>query len=368
MALDKAKIIVIKIGSSSLVDEERSLRANWIKTLAADVAALTKKGKKVIIVSSGAVALGKKIISAKKQKLKIEEKQAAAAYGMPVLMGEYSKAFAKHNINTAQILLTLNDIETRRSYLNAQNTFETLLDHDVVPIVNENDSVATEELKFGDNDRLSALVAQMVQADTLVILSDIDGLYTDDPRRNKDAKHIAVVESIDNKITGSAKGATSNTGTGGMITKIQAAKIASEFGCNTIITSGQVNNPVKKLNDGARHTLFKAAENPAKARKKWILNSLVSKGKIIVDDGAAKALLSKKSLLPIGIKKVEGNFSRGDKVSIFAPNGKEIGKGICAYSSADIDAIKGKRSAEIEKILGFSGREAVVHVDDLVLI
>jgi glutamate 5-kinase len=368
MALEKAKIVVIKIGSSSLVDENFVLRKKWIKSLCDDVAALIKKDKKVILVTSGAVALGRNLLAKKKQKLRIEEKQAAAACGQPLLMSEYSKAFASKKIDTAQILLTINDIENRRSYLNAKNTFETLLENNVVPIVNENDSVATEELKFGDNDRLSALVAQMVGADHLVILSDIDGLYTDDPNKNKDAKHIAVVGKINEDISIFAKGVSSKTGSGGMATKIQAAKIASEFGCNTIIAKAGEANSISKLIKGAKHTLFKAEENPAKARKKWILNSQVTNGKIFIDDGAAKALQSHKSLLPIGIKKIEGKFNRGDKVSVFSLKGKEIAKGISAYSSSDINAIMGKRSSEIEKILGFTGREAAVHVDDLVLV
>ena len=368
MTLEKSKIIVIKVGSSSVVDDKLVLRKKWLKSLTDDIAALNKKGKKVILVSSGAVALGRNLVANKKQKLKIEEKQAAAACGQPILMSEYSKAFAAKKVDTAQILLTINDIENRRSYLNAKNTFETLLNNGVVPIVNENDTVATEELKFGDNDRLSALVAQMVFADTLIIFSDIDGLYTDDPNKNKNAKHIDVVGKIDEDISIFAKGVSSNVGSGGMATKIQAAKIASEFGCETIITSGRVNNPVKSLLAGARHTLFRSEENPTRARKKWIMNSLVSKGKITIDDGAAKALQNKKSLLPIGIKKVEGSFSRGDNVTIQNQAGKQLAKGISAYSASDISKIKGKKSGEIEKILGFTGREAAVHVDDLVLL
>lgn len=365
---DKSKIIVIKVGSSSLVDGKNVLRKKWVKSLCNDIAELNAKGKKVILVSSGAVALGRNFISKKSDKLKIEQKQAAAAIGQPILMSEYTSAFGSRKVGCAQILLTINDIENRRSYLNAKNTFENLLNAGIVPIVNENDTVATEELKFGDNDRLSALVAQMVGADHLVIFSDIDGLYTDDPNKNKNAKHIDVVGNIDEDIKLFAKGVSSKVGSGGMATKIQAAKIASEFGCRTIIASGQVENPIKKLAKGARHTLFRSSENPAGARKKWILNSPTSKGKIVVDDGAAKALLGKKSLLPIGIRSVEGSFSRGDKVAVLNSKGKEIAKGICAYSSSDISMIKGKRSAEIEKILGFLGREAVIHVDDLVLL
>ncbi len=367
MSLEKAKIVVIKIGSSSMVDDKLSLRKKWIGSLCKDVAELVSSGKKVILVSSGAVALGRNFISSKSTKLKIEEKQAAAAIGQPLLMKEYAKAFSAHGLTAAQRLLTINDIENRRSYLNAKSTFETLLENGVIPIVNENDTVATQELRFGDNDRLSALVAQMVRADTLVIFSDIDGLYTDDPNKNKDAKHIAVVEKIDG-VAGFAKGVSSSVGSGGMTTKIQAARIAAESGCSTIITNGAPQNPIAKLRKGALHTLFRAGESPSNARKKWILNSLVSHGKLVVDDGAAKALSGKKSLLPIGIKRVEGSFNRGDIVNITTEKGKVIAKGISAYSSKDAALIQGKKTAEIEKILGFSGREAVIHVNDMVLL
>ncbi len=368
MILKNAKTIVIKIGSTTLVDEDRVLRKKWIRSLCEDIAELVAEKKKVIIVSSGAVALGRKIISEKKTKLKIEEKQAAAAIGQPILMNEYISALGANELHAAQILLTLTDIENRRSYLNAKNTFETLLDENIIPIVNENDSVATEELKFGDNDRLSALVAQMVEADKLIIFSDIDGLYNDDPNKNKDAKHIAVVEKIDDSISSSAKGVSSNMGSGGMQTKISAAKIAAESGCATIITKGSVLNPLKKLNEGAKHTIFKTSETPKSAWKKWITNSLVAKGRIIIDDGAVKALQGKKSLLPIGIIGVEGQFVRGEKVSIATKGGKDIAKGISAYSSEDISHIKGKKSAEIEKILGYSGHEAVIHANDMVVL
>jgi glutamate 5-kinase len=366
--LKNSKIIVVKIGSSSLVDGKLQLRKAWIKSICADIAELKNSGKKVVIVTSGSVAVGRTYLKKNQQKLRIEQKQAAAAIGQPMLINEYNKAFAKLGFTTAQILLTINDIENRRSYLNAKNTFETLFENNIIPVVNENDSVATEELKFGDNDRLSALVAQMVSADNLIILSDIDGLYSDDPNRNKNAKHISLVEKIDDEIFGSAKGVTSKTGSGGMATKIQAAKIAFEFGCNTIIASGQKNHPLKLLQNGARHTLFKSNQSPNKARKNWIVNSLVTKGKIIVDDGAVSALKNHKSLLPIGIKNIEGKFTRGDKIIISTQSGKEIGKGITAYSSEDIKIIMGKKSDDIEVALGFTGREAAVHADDIVLI
>lgn len=369
MNISSAKTIVIKIGSSTLVDEKLRLREKWLKTLAQDIAGLQKKGKKVIIVSSGAVALGRKLYGKEKGKLKLEEKQALAAIGQPLLINSYNKLLSKKKLITAQILLTISDTENRRNYLNARNTFETLLKKNIIPIVNENDSVATEELRFGDNDRLSAFVAQMVSADLLIILSDVDGLYTDNPGKNKDAKHISIVNEINSDIEKLAGGSGSDIGSGGMITKIKAAEIAAESGCATIIASSKNNNSISNIFSGkAKYTLFKSTQNPEKARKTWILNSLVSKGKIYVDEGAEKALKSKKSLLAVGIKNVDGSFERGEKISIYSHDKKEIAKGITAYSSDDIIQIKGKKSDEIEKILGFSGREAVVHVDDMVII
>ncbi len=369
MNISSAKTIVIKIGSSTLVDEKFNLREKWLKTLAEDISKLQKHGKKIIIVSSGAVALGRKFYGKEKGKLKLEEKQAVAAIGQPLLINNYNKFLSKNKLVTAQILLTISDTENRRNYLNARNTFEALLDKNIIPIVNENDSVATEELRFGDNDRLSAFVAQMVSANLLIILSDVDGLYSDNPNKNKSAKHIALVENINTEIEKLAGDSTSEIGSGGMITKIKAAQIAAESGCSTIIASSKNNHSIASIFSGKeKYTLFKAEQNPEKARKTWILNSLVSKGKIYIDEGAEKALKSKKSLLAVGIKNIEGNFERGEKISIYSLNKDEIAKGITAYSSSDIEKIKGKKSSDIEKILGFSGREAVVHVDDFVLL
>ncbi len=369
MKIESAKTIVIKIGSSTLVDEKFSLREKWLKNFSSDVSNLIEQGKKIVIVSSGAVALGRKSFGKEKGKLKLEEKQAISAIGQPILVSQYQKFFAKNKLQTAQILLTISDTENRRNYLNARNTFQTLLSKKIIPIVNENDSVATEELKFGDNDRLSAYVAQMISADLLVILSDVDGLYSENPSKNKNAKHINLVEKITPEIEALAGGASSNIGTGGMITKIKAAKIAAESGCNTIISSSLFNHSIKNIFENKqKYTLFLSQEKPEKARKTWILNSLVSKGKIVVDNGAEIALKSHKSLLPVGVLAVEGLFERGDKISIFSAKNIEIAKGIVAYSSQDINLIKGKKSSEIEKILGFSGREAVVHIDDMVVV
>jgi glutamate 5-kinase len=366
--LSKYKNIVIKIGSSSLADENFDLRQNWLKSLCADVAELLQQGKNIVLVSSGAVALGRKNIVKDYRKLKIEEKQAAAAIGQPALIAEYQKYFDEHKIKVAQVLLTINDIEDRRRYLNAKNTFETLLENKIITIVNENDTVATEELRFGDNDRLSAQVAQMIGADLLIIFSDINGLYSDDPNKNPEAKHIEIITDFTGEIFEAAKGATSKTGTGGMSTKIQAAKIAADSGCNTIITSGKIQNPIKALINGGKNSLFVASQTPLAARKAWILNRLVNSGAVLVDDGAEAALKNNKSLLAVGVKNIEGEFSRGDKITIINLHKQNIAYGISAYGSVELGQIIGKKSSDIEAIIGYSGRDAVVHIDDLVVL
>ena len=368
MNLDSSEIVVIKIGSSLLADKDRNLRKSWIASIVEDIASLKSSGKKIIICSSGSVALGRKVISKNRQKLKIEEKQAAAAVGQPLLMAEWQKAFAKHKLKSAQILVTISDIENRRRYLNAKNTIDTLLEYDIIPSVNENDTVATNELRFGDNDRISALIAQMSGANCLVIFSDIDGLYTDDPRKNPDASHINEVEEIDDEIRSLGKKASSDVGSGGMITKITAAEIAKDSGCETIITIGSVMNPLSSLLKGdSKYTIFKSANNPANSRKNWIINSPLGEGIIIVDKGAESALKTRKSLLPVGVEEVVGVFKRGDVVIIKNSDHEEIARGISAYSNADVKKIMGKHSQDIEEILGYSGREALVHADDLVL-
>jgi glutamate 5-kinase len=366
--LSKYKNIVIKIGSSLLADENFDLRQNWLQSLCADVSTLIQQGKNVVVVSSGAVALGRKNIVKDYRKLKIEEKQAAAAIGQPALIAQYQKCFDEHNVKVAQVLLTIHDIEDRRRYLNAKNTFETLLENKIIPIVNENDTVATEELRFGDNDRLSAQVAQMIGADLLIIFSDINGLYSDDPNKNPDAKHIPVITDFTGEIFDAAKGAISKTGTGGMSTKIQAAKIAADSGCNTIITLGKTQNPINALVNGGKNSLFVASQTPLAARKAWILNRLVTSGTVVVDDGAEAALKNNKSLLAVGAKKVEGDFLRGDKIAIQNRNEQTIGYGISAYGAAELAQILGKKSSEIENIIGYTGRDAVIHIDDLVVL
>ncbi len=364
----KAKKVVIKVGSSLVVDEETGKpNQAWLDCLAEDIAELRKQNKKVAIVTSGAIALGRKSLGKNKKNLKLQEKQAAAACGQLALIGSYQKSFSEFGMNTAQVLLTLEDSENRRRYLNARNTLDTLMEAGVIPVINENDTVATAEIRVGDNDRLAARVAQMIGADLLVLLSDIDGLYEEDPAKNPKAKHIEEITKIDSEVEKMAGGSHSGVGTGGMVTKIMAAKIAVGSGCNTIITLGKQKNPLKKLEDGGKHTVFISRQNPDKARKSWIAEGLAARGEIIVDDGAIKALGSGKSLLPAGVVEVRGEFDRGDKIVVKSKDNKEIGRGLSAYSSKDARKIIGHKSSEIKSVLGFEGREELIHRDDLVL-
>ncbi len=368
MDIKKINRIVIKVGSSIIVDQEKGkLREKWLKSLAEDIAQLKKDGKEVVVVTSGAVALGRKYIKHKKV-LKLEEKQAAAACGQTELVRHYQKYLNMFEHNAAQILMTLFDSENRRNYLNAKNTIETLLANGVVPIINENDTVATHELRFGDNDRLAAIVAQMISSDLLILFSDVDGLYTSNPRLDRSAKRIPIVKDIDGKIESMAGEALSTgVGSGGMITKVEAAKIAVNGGCNMILTLGTKKNPIKRLLEGGRHTLFVSKDTPVSARKRWIASSISIGGEIIVDDGAVKALKVGKSLLPAGVIDIKGSFDRGDTVHIKDCKLKKIGLGLVAYSSDDAKMIMGHQSQEIENIVGFSGRDELVHRDNLVL-
>lgn len=365
--LTNAKRIIIKIGSSLIIGEDGSARAEWMASLAADIAELKKQGKEVVVVTSGAVGLGRKVLGYGTRALELEEKQAAAACGQAPLFAQWTKAFTP--LAPAQILLTADDSTNRRRYLNARNTLDTLLANErVVPVINENDTVATAELRFGDNDRLSARVAQMAGADLLIIFSDIDGLYSLDPRVFKDqAKFVDEVREITPDIEAMAGGAGSSVGTGGMATKIMAAKIATSAGCHMIIAKGDMMNPLTALQNGGKHTRFIANDSPMNARKRWIAGDMHAAGRIIVDDGAAKALSLGKSLLPAGVKSVEGNFERGDTVLIQSTNGSALGKGLIAYDSEDARKIIGKQSGDIEAILGFKGRDVLIHRDDLVL-
>lgn len=367
--LEKAKRIVIKIGSALLINQDTGdIRDAWLKSLVDDVMSLKKSGKEVVIVSSGAVAVGRKNIYRNKSSLKLEEKQAAAACGQVELVGKYQSLFREHDVTTAQILLTIFDSENRRSYLNARNTIEALLACGAVPVINENDTVATQELRFGDNDRLAARVAQMIGADLLILLSDIDGLYTSNPRLNSNAEHIKIVDKVTKEIEDMADIALkSGVGSGGMITKIEAAKIATSSGCVMVLASGKSNNPIRKIADGGVHTLFKSSDSPLNARKRWILSSLNVTGGVVIDGGAVQALRKGKSLLPAGVIDINGHFERGDTISVKDHNLQEIGKGMSAYSSDDAKLIIGQHSSEIENITGFSGRDEIIHKDDLVL-
>ncbi len=368
--IDTAKRIVIKVGSSLMVSQEKGdLREVWLKSLADDILGLHKRGKDVVIVTSGSVALGRKYITTTKRSLKLEEKQAAAACGQPKLMYKYQECLGKNDIPVAQILLTVFDSENRRNYLNAKNTLETLLEKGIVPIINENDTVATEELRFGDNDRLAARVAQMISADLLILFSDVDGLYTGNPRLDEKARHIAEVREITRHIEDMAGGALSDgVGSGGMVTKIEAARIAISGGCSMILASGKEKNPVTELEHGAKHTVFLSHENPHSARKSWIASSLQIYGEVIIDDGAFSALKNGKSLLPAGVIDVNGKFDRGDTVAIKNSKLEKIGVGLCSYDSDEARLIMGQNTKDIESLTGFSGRSELIHRDNLVVV
>jgi glutamate 5-kinase len=365
----EAKRVVIKVGSALLVDAEKGrLNRTWLEGFAADVARLRKRGQEVILVSSGAIALGRRHLGLSAGKLKLEESQAAAAVGQIRLAHAYKELLEAHEVTVAQILLTLGDTEQRRRYLNARSTLNTLLSLGSVPVINENDTVATAEIRYGDNDRLAARVAQMAGADCLILLSDIDGLYTANPADDPDADFVARVLEITPAIEAMAGGTGSDMGSGGMQTKIAAAKIALGAGCYLCIAKGAVQHPLQRIEEGARCTWFVPSSTPLATRKQWIAGTLRPAGAIVVDDGAVRALMGGKSLLPAGVIRAMGRFDRGDTVSIIGPDGSEVARGICAYSDGDAARIIGRQSADIEKILGFRGRDEIVHRDDLVLI
>ena len=367
-----AKRIVVKVGSALLVGEDGAVDGAWLKVLAADIARLKARGVQPLVVSSGSVALGRRRLKLGRGKLELEQKQAAAAAGQSLLMRAWEEALEPHGMACAQILLTPDDTETRRRWLNARATLETLLELGAVPVVNENDTVATEELRYGDNDRLAARVAQMIGADLLVLLSDVDGLYTSDPRSNPKAEHIPLVSELTAEVEAMAGGsnAAAGTGVGGMATKLAAARIAQGAGCATLIALGRREDgsaPLSAVEAGARATLFEPHATPAAAYKQWIAGSLAPQGSLQVDAGAATALKAGKSLLPAGVKAVEGNFEKGDAVLVCGPDGGEIGKGLAAYGADEARAIMGKRSDAIEALLGYAGRPVLIHRDDLVL-
>ncbi|MBS9716252.1 glutamate 5-kinase [Pseudohalocynthiibacter aestuariivivens] len=362
-----AKRLVIKIGSALLVDRETGmLKTDWLVALAKDVAAAKARGTDVILVSSGSIALGRGVLKLKKGALALEQSQAAAAVGQIRLARAYEEALQPHGITTAQVLVTLEDSTNRRRYLNSRATFEQLLSLGVVPIVNENDTVATDEIRYGDNDRLAAQVAVTVGADQLVLLSDVDGLYTANPATDPDATRFDVVEHITPEIEVMAGDAVSETSKGGMKTKLLAAKTAVGAGCALVIAEGFGLRPIQALIDGAPCTWFLAETDPQAARKRWIA-AMKPKGEVTVDAGAASALSRGKSLLPAGVTGVRGDFGRGDPVAILGQGGETLGKGLSRYTGAEAQAISGRQSADIEAILGYSGRAALIHRDDMVL-
>ncbi|MGF1594190.1 MAG: glutamate 5-kinase [Kiloniellaceae bacterium] len=363
-----ARRLVVKIGSALLVDEARgTIRREWLDALADDVAALMRRGTEVLLVSSGAIAVGRRHLGLTQQALRLEEKQAAAATGQIRLAHAYQESLARHDITVAQILLTLEDTEERRRHLNARATLTTLLRLGTLPVINENDTVATTEIRVGDNDRLAARVAAMLGCDTLVLLSDVDGLYREDPRRNPAAEFVAEVAEITPAVEAMAGVAPTGYSSGGMVTKLTAGKIATGAGCRMAIANGHVLHPLRAVEEGARCTWFLAAVEPRTARKRWIAGSLKPAGRLLVDAGALKALKSGKSLLPAGVTAVEGQFERGDAVVVCDASGREVARGLAAYSAADAGRIKGHKSREIEAILGYRGREELIHRDDLVV-
>jgi len=365
--LAKARRIVVKIGSALLVDGKTgAIKASWLASLIDDLADAKIRGADIIVVSSGAIALGRRTLGLPKGKLKLEQSQAAAAVGQIALAHAWSEALRTRNIVAAQVLVTLTDTEERRRYLNARATLTTLLAQGAVPVINENDTVATSEIRYGDNDRLAARVASMMSADCLVLLSDIDGLYTAPPGR-KEAKFLAEVKDITPEIEAMAGRPVSGVGSGGMITKIEAGKIALGAGCNMVIASGHEMHPLKQIADGGRCTWFLAPASALQSRKRWIAGTLQPIGHLVVDDGAAAALTRGKSLLPAGVKRVEGSFSRGDTVSVVTVRGREIARGLVTYDAGDASSIAGLKSVEIEKVLGFRGRDELIHRDDMVL-
>jgi len=366
--LTLARRVVIKVGSTLLVDEQDGrLKAEWLASLLDDVQGLVRRGQSPLIVSSGAIALGRRRLGLPDGQLKLRQSQAAAAVGQIELAAVYAEVLARAGLTAAQILLTLEDTEQRGRYLNARDTIETLLAQGAIPVINENDTVATAEIRYGDNDRLAARVAQLASADCLVLLSDVDALYDADPHRSKDARPIAVVTRITPELEEAAGSAQSAYGTGGMATKLAAARIATAAGCSMVIASGRVKHPIAALEAGARCTWFPASVSAVTVRKQWIASHLQLSGAYQVDAGAARALVAGKSLLPAGTSRVSGSFERGDAVAVLDPQGREFARGLSAYPSAEAARLLGRQSSEIESILGYRGREVLIHRDDLVL-
>ncbi|MCG8510246.1 MAG: glutamate 5-kinase [Rhodospirillales bacterium] len=366
--LAAGKRIVIKIGSALLVDSRTgTINEAWLRALAEDIAVCRKRGQEVILVSSGAIAAGRRHLNMDDGELKLEEKQAAAASGMIRLAHLYQECLAEHGISVALILLTLHDSENRRRYINARNTLSTLLKRGAVPLINENDTVATDEIRFGDNDRLAARVAAMTSSDVLVLLSDIDGLYSADPHRDTDARHLPEVREITPEIEAMAGVSMPGFGVGGMVTKLAAAKVCLNVGCRMVLTDGVQPHPLRRIEDGAQCTWFLPSANPRTARKRWIAGTLQPAGEITLDPGALRAVQGGKSILPAGVVNVSGSFERGDAVIVRASDGREVARGLIAYSTDDASRIMGHKSREIEALLGYRGRDEMIHRDDLVL-
>jgi glutamate 5-kinase len=367
--LRAARRAVVKIGSALVVDEALAApREAWLAGVAADVAAMRARGTEVILVSSGAIALARRALGLTRKKLKLEEKQAAAAVGQIRLAGAWAAALAAQGLNAAQLLLTLEDSEDRRRYLNARATLNTLISLGCIPVINENDTVATTEIRFGDNDRLAARVAEMVEADALVLLSDIDGLYTADPRLDPNAAHLPLVPQVTEEIMAMGGEPPPGYSSGGMRTKLIAARIATGAGCAMAIALGKVERPLRAVEEGARVTWFLPEREGRSARKRWIAGSLAPLGALVVDDGAARALRRGSSLLPAGVRGVEGAFRRGDPVAVRDEAGHELARGLVAYDAADTARIIGRRSEELEAVLGWRGRDEIIHRDDLVVL
>ncbi len=368
MYLKKSKTIVIKIGSSILIDEKRKIRTKWLIQFAKDIKNLLEQKKNVILVSSGAIALGCKKLNLNKQNLKIDKSQAIASIGQIELMNLLNKIFSSKKMNLSQILLTLEDTEQRRRAINAKRTFENLFELGFVPVVNENDSIATTEIKYGDNDRLASRVAQISGADCLVLLSDVHGLYTKNPKIFKNSKLIKEIKNIDSNVEKIATKSISKHGTGGMKTKIEAAKVCQLSGCYMVIANGLLERPIKQINEKNNCTWFLPKVSKLDARKKWIISSISPKGELIIDDGAINALKKGKSLLAAGIKKVNGKFQKGDHIKILDKNLKEYARGLSSFSSEEINKIQGQHSNKIKELLGYISKSEVVHKDDMVQI
>ena len=366
-SLAEARRLIVKIGSALLVDDDGHIRRAWLEALAVDLARCRARGQEVIVVTSGAIAVGRRHLGLVGRGLRLEEKQAAAATGQIRLAHAWQEALAAHGITVAQLLLTPEDTEERRRHLNARATLNQLLALGAVPVINENDTVATTEIRFGDNDRLAARVAQMASADTLVLLSDVDGLYTADPRRDPSARLVPEVRELSSEIEAMAGEALPGYSSGGMVTKLAAARIAMSAGCRMLIALGKPVSPLLRIEEGAPCTWFVPSAEPRTQRKRWIAATIAPAGALTVDDGAAAALGRGKSLLPAGVVGVDGDFDRGDCVVVRRRDGSVAGRGLCAYSAEDARRIAGRKTNEIEALLGYRGRDEMIHRDDLVV-